>query len=422
MELGIAALIVCCLIILSGVFSAAETGVTAASKARIHRLAREGSKRAALAEKLIADKESLIGSALLGNNLINTLAGALTTYVLTKAFGGYGVLIATAVVTVLVLIFAEVLPKTYAITRPDRVAIVLSPLLAVVTRLLNPIIKTVQWIVRKTLNLVGVNVADDLSYFSSYEEVRGMIDLHSSEGGLDRDHQQQLGSILDMDDVLVEDVMVHRKNVEMIDASLPPQAIVRAVVRSSHTRIPLYRDDPENVVGILHAKDILRALSKRNAEPENLRIESIMRPPLYVPNTTTLREQLSSFTTQRQHFALVVDEYGGLQGLVTLEDILEEIVGDIKDEHDETVPEGVIVQNDGTIIVEGTVTLRDLNRRFNWNLPDDDASTIAGLVINEARVIPVKGQSFHFHGFGFDVLERRRNQITKLRIVPKIHD
>jgi Mg2+/Co2+ transporter CorB len=421
MELGIAALIVCCLIILSGVFSAAETGVTAASKARIHRLAREGSKRAALAEKLIADKESLIGSALLGNNLINTLAGALTTYMLTKAFGGYGVLIATAVVTVLVLIFAEVLPKTYAITRPDRVAIILSPLLAVVTRLLSPIIKTVQWIVRKTLNLVGVNVADDLSYFSSYEEVRGMIDLHSSEGGLDRDHQQQLGSILDMDDVLVEDVMVHRKNVEMIDASLPPQAIVRAVVRSSHTRIPLYRDDPENVVGILHAKDILRALSKRNAEPENLRIESIMRPPLYVPNTTTLREQLSSFTTQRQHFALVVDEYGGLQGLVTLEDILEEIVGDIKDEHDETVPEGVIVQSDGSIIVEGTVTLRDLNRRFNWNLPDDDASTIAGLVINEARVIPVKGQSFHYHGFGFDVLERRRNQITKLRIVPKIH-
>jgi Mg2+/Co2+ transporter CorB len=419
MEIGIAALVVTFLIILSGVFSAAETGITAASKPRIHRLAREGSKRAALAEKLLSDKESLIGSALLGNNLINTLAGALTTYVLTKAFGGIGVLIATGVITVMVLIFAEVLPKTYAITRPDRVAIVLAPLLAVVTRLLSPIIKSVQWIVRRTLALVGVNVADDLSYFSSYEEVRGMIDLHASEGGLDRDHQQQLGSILDMDEVLVEDVMVHRKNVEMIDAGLPPQAIVRAVVRSSHTRIPLYRDDPENVVGILHSKDILRALSKRNAEPENLRIETIMRPPLYVPNTTTLREQLSTFTSLRQHFALVVDEYGGLQGLVTLEDILEEIVGDIKDEHDETVPEGVVPHEDGTITVEGSVTIRDLNRRFNWNLPDEDASTIAGLVINEARVIPVKGQSFNFHGFGFDVLERRRNQITRLRIVPR---
>ncbi len=422
MEIGIAALVVTFLIILSGIFSAAETGVTAASKPRINRLAREGSKRAALAEKLLGDKESLIGSALLGNNLVNTLAGALTTYVLTEALGGIGVLIATGVITVTVLIFAEVLPKTYAITRPDRVAVVLAPLLAIVTRVLSPIVKSVQWIVRRTLGLFGVNVADDLSYFSSYEEVRGMIDLDASEGGLDRDHQQQLGSILDMDDVLVEDVMVHRKNVEMIDASLPPQAIVRAVVRSSHTRIPLYRDDPENVVGILHAKDILRALSKRNAEPENLRIETLMRPPLYVPNTTTLREQLSAFTSLRQHFALVVDEYGGLQGLVTLEDILEEIVGDIKDEHDETVPEGVVPNDDGTITVEGGVTIRDLNRRFNWNLPDEDASTIAGLVINAARVIPVKGQSFHFHGFGFDVLERRRNQITRLRIVPRAPD
>lgn len=416
MQIWIAFLVVIVLIIFSGVFSAAETGVTAASKARIHRLAREGSKRAKLVEKLIEDKESLIGSALLGNNLINTLAGALTTYVLTDLFGGYGVLIATAVVTVLVLIFAEVLPKTYAITRPDRVAIVLGPVLGVVTRLLNPIIRGVQAIVRFTLRLVGVDVSEDLSYLSSHEEVRGVIDLHATEGGLDREHQQQLGSILDLDEVTVEDVMIHRKKIEVIDANLPSQAIVRAVVRSSHTRLPLYRDDPDNIIGVLHAKDVLRALSKRGAEPEYLKIDKLMNPPLFVPNTTTLREQLNTFTSRRQHFALVVDEYGALQGLVTLEDILEEIVGDITDEHDTAEATGVTVLEDGSYIIEGGVTIRDLNRRFNWNLPDEEASTVAGLVINEARIIPVKGQIFTFHGFRFDILERRRNQITLLKM------
>ncbi len=419
MEIGLAFLVVVVLIIISAVFSAAETGVTAASKARIHRLAREGSKRARLVEKLIEDKESLIGSALLGNNLVNTLAGALTTYVLTRAFGGYGVLIATAVVTVLVLIFAEVLPKTYAITRPDRVALVLGPVLGLVTRILNPVIRTVQAIVRFTLRLLGVDVSEDLSYLSSSEEVRGVIDLHATEGGLDREHQQQLGSILDLDEVTVEDVMIHRKKIEVIDADLPSQAIVRAVVRSTHTRLPLYRSDPDNIIGVLHAKDVLRALSKRGAEPEYLKIDKLMSPPLFVPNTTSLREQLNTFTSRRQHFALVVDEYGALQGLVTLEDILEEIVGDITDEHDTAEATGVTVNADGSYTVEGGVTIRDLNRRFNWNLPDEDASTVAGLVINEARIIPVKGQIFNFHGFRFDVLERRRNQITSLKMTPR---
>jgi Mg2+/Co2+ transporter CorB len=419
MEIGLSFLVVIILIIISGVFSAAETGVTAASKARIHRLARDGSKRARLVEKLIEDKESLIGSALLGNNLVNTLAGALTTYVLTEAFGGYGVLIATAVITILVLIFAEVLPKTYAITRPDRVAILLGPFLGIVTRILNPIIRTVQWVVRSTLRLFGIDVSEDLSYLSSHEEVRGVIDLHTTEGGLGREHQQQLGSILDMDEVTVEDVMIHRKKIEMIDANLPPQAIVRAVVRSSHTRLPLYRDDTDNIIGVLHAKDVLRALSKRDAEPEYLKIDKLMSAPLFVPNTTSLREQLNTFTNRRQHFALVVDEYGALQGLVTLEDILEEIVGDITDEHDAVETAGVTIQEDGSYLVEGTVTIRDLNRRFNWNLPDEEASTIAGLVINDARVIPVKGQVFSFHGFRFDIVERRRNQITLLRMFPR---
>lgn len=406
------------LMAISAVFAAAETAVTAASRARLHRLGREGNKRAVQVEKLLEDQETLVGSALLGNNLVNTLAAGLTSYVFGRLFGAIGVLYATGVVTVLVLILAEVLPKTYAITRPERVALTFVPFVAGVARLFNPILRLVQRIVRWVLNTAGLMVAENVSYLSSHEEMRGMIDLQVEEGGLRHEHRAQLGSILDLDEVAVSDVMVHRKTMEMLDADAPPEQIVRSAVRSSHTRLPLYRGNHENIIGVLHSKDLMRALAKRGAEPYTLSIDKIMSKPWFVPETTTLREQLNAFIAQRSHFALVVDEYGALQGLVTLEDILEEIVGDIRDEHDIPAPPGVTVNADGSLTVEGTVTIRDLNRRFDWSLPDDHATTIAGMVIHEARIIPVKGQRFSFHGFDFDITERRRNQITLLKITP----
>ncbi len=406
---------------ISAVFSAAETAVTSASKARLHRLARDGNTRAANVEKLLDDKETLIGSALLGNNLINTLAAGLASYVLGGLFGAKGVLYATGFVTAMLLIFAEVLPKTYAIIKPDRVALALVPFVGLVARLLGPVVGTVQRIVRMLLRLLGVNVDDRVSYLSSHEEVRGLIDLHAEEGSLDREHKAQLGSILDLDEVTLDEVMVHRKTVEMLDISEPPEVLVRAAVRSSFTRLPVYKDDPDNIIGVLHSKDLMRALAKRSAEPNTLNIEKIMSTPWFVPETTTLREQLNAFIARRSHFALVVDEYGTLQGLVTLEDILEEIVGDISDEHDMPAPQGVTVNADGHYTVEGKVPIRDLNRRFDWQLPDDTATTIAGLVIHEAQIIPVKGQSFVFFNFEFEVLERRRNQITMIKLRPLKH-
>lgn len=410
--------IILVLVCLSGFFSGSETALTAASRARIHRLAQEGSKRARLAETVMDDKERLIGTVLLGNNVVNILASSLATYVLTKAFGEAGVVFATFSMTILVIIFAEVLPKTYAITRPDKVALLVSPAFSIMMRVFGPVVMVVQRIVRLVLNLLGANVSGEASFLSAHEEIRGTIDLHAREGTLVDDHKQMLGSILDLDEVLVSDVMVHRKSIEMIDVDDPPAQIVKAAIRSSHTRLPLYKNDPENIIGVLHAKDLIRALSRRGAEPETLNITRILNKPWFVPNTTTLREQLRAFTARRAHFALVVDEYGALQGLVTLEDILEEIVGDITDEHDAPTPPGVRLQTDGSLIVEGIVTIRDLNRRFDWSLPDDEATTIAGLVINEARIIPVKGQKYSFFGFQFEVVERRRNQITALRVVP----
>jgi Mg2+/Co2+ transporter CorB len=406
------------LIVLSAVFATAETGITAASRARILRLAREGSKRAKLVEPLLDDRERVVASILLGSTLVNNLAASLTTFVLAAIFGAEAVIYATLGITILLLIFAEALPKMLGIARADRVALALGPIMGVLSRLLTPVITLVQIIVRATLRLVGIDLADRSDVVSGTDEIRGTIELQAQEGALEAEHRQQLGSILDLDEVVVADVMVHRKNIEVIDADLPPQEIVRKAVRSSHTRLPLYRDNADNIIGVLHQKDLLRALSRRGAEPHLLKIDQIVTQPWFVPDTTTLREQLNAFKAKKSHFALVVDEYGALQGLVTLEDILEEIVGDISDEHDLPTPPGVTLREDGSILVEGTVTIRELNRRFDWSLPDEHATTIAGLVINEARLIPVKGQSFSFFGFRFDVVERKRNQITQLLMVP----
>jgi Mg2+/Co2+ transporter CorB len=393
------------LLVISSLFSSAETGFTAASKARIHRLAQDGNRRAAIVESMFEVRDRVVGAILLANNLVNILASALTTSLLISLFGSTGVIYATVI-------------KTFALGRPERVALALAPVLNFVTWLLAPVLSLIDRIVRPIMRAIGKS-GDAL--LSSQDEIRGAIDLHAHEGGLIQEHKQMLGSILDLDDVVIGDVMVNRQQIEMIDADEPVEKIIRSIVRSSHTRIPLYRDNQENIIGILHAKDVLRAINRLGVKPiSSIKIERIMSPPVFAPDTTTLREQLNAFIALRNHFALVVDEYGALQGLLTLEDILEEIVGDITDEHDLPIPEGVHQLADGALSIEGGVTLRDLNRRFNWSLPDDEATTIAGLVINEARVIPQVGEAFSFFGFEFRILERKRNRITLIRVKPPL--
>jgi len=214
----------------------------------------------------------------------------------------------------------------------------------------------------------------------------------------------------------VAEIMVHRKSITMLDADLPPRELVTKVLEAEHTRLPLYRGEAENIVGILHAKDLLKAVALN--EVETIDVAAIMREPWFIPDTTVVKDQLNAFLKRQSHFALVVDEYGALQGLVTLEDILEEIVGEIDDEHDEAI-QGVRRQADGTVDVDGDVTVRDLNRFMDWTLPDEHAVTIAGLVIHEARAIPEIGQNFLFHGHRFQILRRQRNQITALRVSPE---
>ncbi|WP_343565419.1 HlyC/CorC family transporter [Kiloniella sp. b19] len=409
---------------ISGFFSGSETSMTAASKARMHTLEEDGDKRAALVNSLWAKKERLIGSILLGNNLVNILASSLATSVLIALFGEAGIVYATLVMTALVLIFAEVLPKTYALRNPEKAALFASVVLRPIVLLLGPIVVAVEKIVHTTLRVLAPedrNGSNDEAS-AAEEELRGAIALHDGEDEETRHEREMLRSILDLDDVTIEEIMTHRQKVESVEVDLPPEEIIKEVLSSPYTRIPLWQERPDNIVGVLHAKALLRALQAHRTDPErndslldNTGLLSIAATPWFIPESTSLLAQLQAFRDRREHFAIVVDEYGEMQGIVTLEDILEEIVGDISDEHDEEM-EGVHHLPDGSLEVDGTVTIRDLNRKFEWKLPDDEASTIAGLVLFEARQIPRVGQHFDFFGKHFEILERKRHQITRLRI------
>lgn len=407
------------LLTLSGLLSAAETSMTAASRARLHQLEREGDRAAWRVNKLLADQETMIGAILLANNVINILASAMTTAVLSVAFPGVlGIALATGMMTVLIVIFSEILPKTLAITRADDVARFLSIPTYWTVKIFGPLANAAQWVVRLTLRPFGVKLDMAMDVLAAHEEIKGAIEYHHSEGLVEGRDRQMLGGVLDLSDLTVEQVMVHRKSISMLDVDQPVGELIAEALEIGHTRIPLYRDNPENIVGVLHARDLMRAHVAAGGSAENLDISRIMVEPWFIPETTNLKDQLQSFLKKRAHFALVVDEYGALMGLVTLEDILEEIVGEIDDEHDAAVV-GVRRQPDGSVHVDGAAAIRDLNRAMDWDLPEDDAVTIAGLVIHEAETIPEPGQTFIFHGHRFQVLRRRNNQITGLKVWPK---
>jgi Mg2+/Co2+ transporter CorB len=418
--LGGIALVILLLLAVSAVFSAAETALTGASRSRMHQLEREGDKAAAKVNRLMEQQETMIGSVLLGNNVINILASALATDFLTKAIpGAWGVAAATAIMTVLVLVYAEVLPKTLAIARPDDVARGLAVPTLLVVKVFGPIINAIQWLIWITLKLFGVKVAAEPDAAMAQEEIRGAVEYHHSEGLVESRDRRMLGGILDLSDMDVTEIMVHRKNIVMLDADLPPRELVAQALASANTRLPIYRDEPENIVGVLHARDLARAMASVDGDMDRLEVVTVASEPWFIPDTTKVKDQLNAFLKRRNHFALIVDEYGALMGLVTLEDILEEIVGEIEDEHDFAV-EGVRRQPDGSVNVDGSVTIRDLNRSMDWSLPDDEWVTVAGLVIHEAQTIPDPGQVFIFHGHRFQVLRRQRNQITAIRVSPPL--
>jgi Mg2+/Co2+ transporter CorB len=404
-------------LIAAAFFAGAETALTAASRARMQALETAGDRRAALVNRLIAKRGRLISAMLLGGQLVTIGSSAYTTNLLVSEFGDRGVVYATVIMTALIVVFGEVMPKTIAIAYPDRMSLWIARAVAFFVTVFGPVVSAVEALVRLVLKLCGVSLVEDDSSVSGAEELKGAVDILHREGEVARDERDMFGGLLELDEVPVGDAMIHRTKMRSLDADLAPDELVREVLASPYTRMPLWRGDPDNIIGMLHTKDLFRAFAAAGGDASKLQAADIALEAWFIPEATTLRDQLQAFLRRKTHSALVVDEYGVVLGLITLEDIIEEIVGDIKDEHD-LLAQGVRQQLDGSLIVEGSVTIRDLNRAMDWNLPDDEAATIAGLVIHEARAIPEPRQTFVFHGLRFEVLRRQRNRIVALRITP----
>lgn len=411
--LSVAAIFI--LLLFSAFFSGSETALTAASRVRMVSRAKEGNKRAQMVNEIREHKDRMIGALLLGNNLVNILASALATSVLIKMFGEAGVVYATLVMTLMVLVFAEVLPKTYAFHAADKMAMAIAPVIRVVIFLFAPVTAMVTKIVHGVLKLFGVDMA--ATQGSHIEILRGVIEMHEGPEQEVQEQRAMLRSILDLAEVEVEEIMTHRKNVLMIDADQSPEKIVEEALACPYTRIPVWQGEMDNIIGVIHVKTLLKELQSAGGKTTKIDITALASEPWFIPESTTLYDQLQEFRRRRAHFAIVVDEYGSFMGVVTLEDILEEIVGEVEDEYDEQIT-GVRRLPSGSYLVDGTVTIRDLNRELDWNLPDENYSTVAGLLLHETQMIPEEKQVFQFYEFTFEVLKRQRNQITLLRIKP----
>lgn len=417
MTLLISLIAIVLLVLLSGFFNVSEMALTAVSRARMHALEEGGDKRAAKVNRLLAAPEKMLSTILLSDTLVCVLAGAIASAVAVSLYGPIGVVYATAGVTLLIVIFGAVLPKTYAIAFSERVALFIAPVMTSIVVLAKPFTRALEIVVKALLSLTPTKADDEANILAAHDAIRGTIDLQAKEGTVAKVDAEMLGGVLDLRLLQVADITVHRTKMETIDADEPPAKILDQIMKSQYTRMPIWKDGPENIVGLLHTKDLISALSRAGWDPTKIDIMSFATEPWFVPDTTTVKDQLNQFLKKKAQMALVVDEYGEVQGLITLEDILEEIVGQIADEHD-TNETTIRPQADGTVNVDGAVAIRDLNRHLAWHLPDDEATTIAGLVIHEARTIPEPGQVFTFHGYRFEILRKSRNRITALRINP----
>ena len=416
-DIIIVAVIVLALVAISALFSGSETALTATSRARMHALEQEGDKRAELVDRLLARPERIVGTVLLGNSLVKILATSLTAGVLIAQFGAIGILYATAIMTVVIVIFGQVLPKTYAIAYPERIALALAPAMRILISVLWPFTAAVQVVTSRILKLTPGTRDDEANILAPHEELRGAIELQQREGAVARGDADLLGGVLALLDLRVLDIMVHRTKMRTLNAATSADKLIDEVLNGHFTRLPVWEDEPENIIGVLHTKDLLIALGRVNWDASKLEIRQLLSEPWFVPDTTGVKDQLNQFLKRKAHVALVGDEYGEGQGLITLEDILAEIVGQISDEHDlqETA---IRPQADGTVNVDGSLPIRDLNRHMGWELPDEEATTIAGLVIHEAQTIPEPGQAFTFYGYRFEILRKTRNRITALRVKP----
>ena len=408
-------LVIIFLLIISAFFSGSETALTAASRPKMYQLEKENNLRAKIVNFLKNKKERLIGTLLLGNNLVNTLATAIATSFFINLLGDNqkGILYSTIVMTLLILIFGEVLPKTIAINKADKFALLFAPFIKFLVTILSPFTYLINFFTRIILKLFKFEISTDIS--TSEDELRGTIDLHAKSEGTTQE-KDMLQGILDLDDLQVKEIMTHRKNIEVIYVNESINKNIKKILNSQFTRLPLYDKNSDKILGIINVKDVLKNINKK----KKLDLKLIAKNAWFIPETTSVLDQLQEFKKKQRHLAFVVDEYGALMGIVTLEDIIEEIVGDIEDEHDIKI-KGAKKSKDGKYTISGNVTIRDINREFGWNLPDKNASTLAGLIFHEIKTIPEPGKIFSFYGFRFEIINVKKNHIELVRVIPLIN-
>ena len=408
-------LVIIFLLIISAFFSGSETALTAASRQKMHQLEKENNLRAKIVNFLKNKKERLIGTLLLGNNLVNTLATAIATSFFINLFrdNEKGILYSTIVMTLLILIFGEVLPKTIAINKAEKFALLFAPFIKFLVTILSPFTYLINFFTRIILKLFKFEISTDIS--TSEDELRGTIDLHAKSEGTTQE-KDMLQGILDLDNLQVKEIMTHRKNIEVIYVNESINKNIKKILNSQFTRLPLYDKNSDKILGIINVKDVLKNINKK----KKLDLKLIAKNAWFIPETTSVLDQLQEFKKKQRHLAFVIDEYGALMGIVTLEDIIEEIVGDIEDEHDIKI-KGAKKSKDGKYTISGNVTIRDMNREFGWNLPDKNASTLAGLIFHEIKTIPEPGKIFSFYGFRFEIINVRKNHIELVRVIPLIN-
>ena len=401
-----------CLIIISAILSGSETSITSIRKSKIHKLANKGDRNALRVLKLIEKKNDLVSSILVGNNFVNILASALATAILIKFYGDDGVIYSTIVMSVLIVIFAEILPKNIALLRPDRYALTLSFILTLFLKIFSPfvyIIKKFNLLIFKIFNIEKQKVTDA----SVREDIRNIINMHEDEGILLKDEKDMLNGILDLKEMTVEKIMTHRKNIYSINID-QPEEYFKKISQSSFSRIPVWKESPNNILGVVHAKKLLANINE-SGKIDLKNINDSTLDPWFIPETTKVKDQLNAFIDRHEKIAFVVDEYGELMGLISLEDIIEEIVGNIFDESDLSTI-GIRKIGKNIFRVRGDVNIRDMNRTLDLNLNEKNSSTVAGFLIYETETFPDVGQTFKFNNILFEILNKKNNQITQLKV------
>lgn len=390
-----------------------ETSITAATPGKLHKLKSDGNKRAGTVLKIIKAKDKVISTLLIGNSISNTLCTTLATSLFIEMLGDdTGTIVSSIVMSFVIIVFSEVVPKAIAVAKPEKIALLVAPTIVIFLMIFKPLNVLLAYIVKLFCRLFHIDLKPELS---GEDEVRGVIEHHMHEGNVIKDDRDMLGAILDIRNMVIEDIMIHRKHIVAMDIDTPPEKLFKAALACNHTRIPIWEGSQDNIIGILHIRDLIRKVHAGKEPLKDVNMRLLLKPPIFVSNNALVTHQLKTFREGQSHLACVVDEYGDLQGIVTLEDILEEVVGPIYDEHDHSKNK-IIKQAEGEYVIDGSVSIRDLNRELEWDLPETEATTIAGFMIHEMKRIPSQGEFIIVDDLKIVVKKKTQNQIRSLKV------